>query len=171
MKQQKGPATVIDFEVARRKRLRADSHCDISVPPYPRIDIDDPVLVTLVNGTVIKTSITDLFADGIKLRTSRAMARTLYLPGQLATADDPPSIHIAMDLPLPHGDLRVQACCRLVRFDMIAPDAATFTLQYLAFEGAGEAIVRHFIRLCGDPEKRGVRHQAEVVEFRKRGAR
>ena len=171
MQQQKGPATVIDFEEARKQRLRADSHCDITAPSYPRIDIEDPVLVTLVNGTVIKTPIEDVSFYGIKLCTSRAMARTLYLPGQLATADDPPSIHIAMDLPLPHGHLRVQARCRLVRFDMISPDEATFTLQFLAFEGAGEAIVRHFIRLCGDPEKGKVHREAEVIDFKKRWAR
>ncbi len=171
MKQQTGPATVIDFEEARRKRVGTGSHRDISAPPYPRIDIDDPVLVTLVNGTVIRAPIKDLSVDGIKLCVSRAMARTLYLPGQLATVDDPPSIHIAMDLPLPHGDLRVQVCCRLVRFDMISPDEATFTLQFLAFEGAGEAIVRHFIRLCGDPQNCKVHHEAEVIEFKKRWAR
>jgi hypothetical protein len=171
MKQQKGPATVIDFEQARQKRVRADSHYDISAPSYPRIETEDPVRVTLVNGTVISTPIEDISVDGIKLCTSRNMARTLYVPGQLATADDPPSIHIAMDLPLPHGDLRVQARCRLVRFDMISPDEVTFTLEFLAFEGAGEAIVRHFIRLCGDPDKAKVHYEAEVVAFRKRGAR
>jgi hypothetical protein len=88
----------------------------------------------------------------------------LYQPGQFI-GEETPTIEIAIDLPLPDGDLRLLACCRLVHFEMLSPEDVTFTLDFLAFAGAGEAILRHFLRIRASQRAEETRSHGEVRAF------
>ncbi len=60
---------------------------------------------------------------------------------------------MAIDLPLPSGDLRLIARCSIVRFEAVAPDDVTFTLHFLSFVGSGKSILQHYVRLSTIPVK------------------
>lgn len=147
MKEQKRLATVTNIEVARQKRLRAASTTDAEPRVHSRMQLSHPVRVTLANGMVIETGVSDVFLAGIKLRADTDTGRILYRPGQFINAEDPPNIDISIDLPMPDGDIRIQARCRLTHFNMVSRDEMEFTLHFREFAGAGDAILRHFVRL------------------------
>jgi len=166
MKHEKRSATVIDFDAARKMRTQAASRHIFTTEPHSSMNKDGSVLVTLMNGAVIRTETGDISLEGVKLRTSEATAKTLYAPGQFIDHESP-TIEIAIDLPLPDGDLRLLACCRLVHLEMLSPEEVNFTLEFLAFVGAGEAILRHFLRICTVKQAPQQRNQAEVFAFEK----
>jgi hypothetical protein len=157
-------ATVIDIDEARKKRARAKRRHYFAAEPSSSASTGDSVRVTLMNGTLITIESDDLSLEGVKLRTTEASARTLYQPGQFI-GEETPTIEIAIDLPLPDGDLRLLACCRLVHFEMLSPEDVTFTLEFLAFVGAGEAILRHFLRIRASQRAEKTRSQGEVCTF------
>jgi hypothetical protein len=164
MKPEIKSATVIDIDEARKKRTRAKPRRYFAAEASSSaIDVGS-VRVTLMNGTVITIDTGDLSLEGVKLRTTEASARTLYQPGQFV-GEETPTIEIAIDLPLPDGDLRLLACCRLVHFEMLSPEDVTFTLEFLAFVGAGEAILRHFLRIRASQQAAAKCSQAEVFAF------
>ncbi len=164
MKPETRSATVIDINEARKKRSRAERRRYFATEPSSSACTGDSVRVTLMNGTVITIESGDLSLEGVKLRTTEASARTLYQPGQFI-GEETPTIEIAIDLPLPDGDLRLLACCRLVHFEMLSAEDVTFTLEFLAFVGAGEAILRHFLRIRASQRVEETRHQGEICAF------
>ena len=139
-------ATVIDLDEARRKRARDAHRGHIAINPPSSAGGVDSLPITLINGTVLRVDVRDLSLDGITLRTTEANARTLYAPGQFLGAETP-TIEIRIDLPAREGRVRVLACCRLIHFEMLSPEEVNFTLEFLAFAGAGEEILRHFLRI------------------------
>lgn len=161
--------TVVNIDVARKRRMRntssATSSTSVVPQSYPRVNTDDPVLVTLFNGMIIRTRLGDLACDGIKLRTNRITAEALHPSGQFINIDNPPKVEIFLDLPLPGGELRIWVRCRIARFERVSPDEVTFTLHFLTFEGAGKAIVGHYIKLCRVPVVLRARGNANVVSL------
>lgn len=170
MKAEKKSATVIDLDEARRKRNQAVTRHHFAPKPDSRASSDGSLAVTLMNGTVIRIEIADLSLEGVILRTNEATARTLHAPGQFL-GEESPTIEIAIDLPLPDGNLRLLVCCRLLHLEMLSPEDVTYTLEFLAFVGAGEAVLRHFLRLCATRQAPQKRDGAEVCAFNKRRER
>lgn len=146
MKAAKRLATVINFDEARRKRARFARRGNFAVRPRFSASGDDSVPVTLINGTVIGVDVGDLSIEGVRLRTTEAVARTLYAPGQFV-GEGTPNIDIRIDLPAAQGRAPLLASCRLTHFEMLSPEEVTFTLEFLAFAGAGEKTLRHFLRI------------------------
>ena len=167
MKAEKKLAAVIDLDEARRKRAQVARQGHIAVKTGSSASSDGSVPVTLMNGTVIKVDVGDLSLEGVKLRTTEANARTLYAPGEFV-GEETPTIEIKIDLPAPDGKLRLLACCRLVHLEMLTPEEVTFTLEFLAFVGAGEAILRHFLRMRAGQQTADKRSDAEVLALQKR---
>jgi hypothetical protein len=139
-------ATVIDLDEARRKRARVARRGQFGINPPSSAGGDASLPVTLINGTVLRVDASDLSPEGITLRTTEANARTLYAPGQFLGAETP-TVEIRIDLPGREGRVRVLACCRLIHFEMLSPEEVNFTLEFLAFAGAGEEVLRHFLRI------------------------
>jgi hypothetical protein len=166
MKAQKKSAAVIDLEEARRKRARVACRDHFAVKPTSSAGSAGSVPVTLMNGTVIRVDVGDLSLDGVKLRTTETSARTLYAPGQFV-GEETPTIEIKIDLPAPEGHVRLLARCRLTHLEMLSPEAVTFTLEFLAFVGAGEAVLRHFLRIRAEQQLADKRNDAEVFALGK----
>lgn len=154
MSEQSSTATVINFQIARERRMRAGPAASQVSGPRPKFNIDNPVLVTLNDGTIVRTRVGDISCDGLKLRTNRIAAHALHPSGRFINFDNPPKVEVAIDLPLPSADLRLIARCSIVRFEQIPPDEITFTLHFLNFVGAGKCILRHYVRLCTVPVRR-----------------
>lgn len=152
MGEQLSTATIINFRLAR-ERLRAAPAAGQATERRPKFDIDNPVMVTLEDGTIVHTRIGDITCDGLKLRTNRTTAQALHPSGRFINVDNPPKVEVAIDLPLPSGDLRLIARCSVVRFEEVAPDDVTFTLHFLTFVGSGRSILQHYVRLSTIPVK------------------
>lgn len=146
MMPEKNLATVIDLDEARKKRARAARQSNFAFKPIRSASSSGSVPVTLINGTVIRVDAEDLSLEGVKLRTTEADARALYAPGQLVSEENP-RIEIKIDLPAPEGHVPLLASCRLTHLEMLSPEDVTFTLEFLAFVGAGGAVLRHFLRM------------------------
>lgn len=154
MSEQLSTATIINLRIARERRMRAVPDVRQIPERRPKFDIDNPVMVTLEDGTIVHTRVGDINCDGLKLRTNRTTAHTLHPSGRFIDIDNPPKVEVAIDLPLPSADLRLIARCAIVRFDQTAPDDVTFTLHFLNFVGSGKSILQHYVRLCTVPVKR-----------------
>ena len=120
----------------------------------PKFNIENPVMVTLDDGTVVRTRVGDITCDGMKLRTDRVTAQEIHPSGRFINIDNPPKVEVAIDLPLPSADLRLVARCSIVRFEQVSPDEVTFTLHFLNFVGSGKSILQHYMRLSTVPVKR-----------------
>lgn len=155
MSEQLGTDTVINFGIARARRMRAAVATKKVSGARPKFNIDNPVMVTLDGGSIVSTRVGDISCDGLKLRTNRATANTLHPSGKFIDSDNPPKVEVAIDLPLPSGDLRLMARCSIVRFEYAEPDEVTFTLHFLNFVGSGKSILKHYVRLCTVPVGRG----------------
>lgn len=156
-------ATVVNLQIARMRKMRSASPGGATRGAYPRVSLDDPVLVTLFNGMIVRMRLGDLSIDGIKLRTSRIVAEALHPTGEFIDIDNAPKTEVFLDLPLPGGELRVRVRCRIARFERISPDETTFTLHFITFEGAGEAIVGHYVDLCLAPSMPRTERRARVI--------
>jgi hypothetical protein len=166
MKAAKRLATVIDLDEARRKRARAFHRAYSAVKPESSDNGAASVPVTLMNGTVLRVDVSDLSLEGVKLRTTEADASTLYAPGQFI-GKETPVIEIKIDLPVPEGQVRLLARCRLTHLEMLSPEDVTFTLAFHAFAGAGKAVLRHFLRIHADRQLAEKRSDGEVVALGK----
>ena len=162
---EKNVATIINFDAARRRKLRAASDSCVARPPYPQVTKGDPLLVALSDGTVIRTRLGDLTCDGVKLRTDRATAGVLHPSGCFINSDNAPKVQVYLDLPLPGGELRVGVRCRIARFEQVSQDEVTFTLHFLSFEGAGAAVIRHYVKISRAADTRMSRRKANVETF------
>lgn len=152
MGDQLGTATIINFKVARERRKRAASPCPSQSAGFrAQFNIDNPLMVTLDDGTVVSTRTGDISCDGLKLRTNRITAHSLHPSGHCINIDNPPKLEVAIDLPLPSADLRLIARCSIARFERISPDEVTFTLHFLNFAGSGRSILQHYLRLSTIP--------------------
>ncbi len=167
MSEQLSTATVINFRIARERRMRADPVANQVSERRPKFNIDNPVMVTLEDGTIVHTRVGDITCDGMKLRTNRATAHALHPSGRFINIDNPPKVEVAIDLPLPSTDLRLIARCSIVRFEQVAPDDVTFTLHFLNFVGSGKSILQHYVRLCTIPVRRDTSRMTSVRRLKK----
>lgn len=154
MSEQLSTATVINFRIARERRMRDAPVTSQVSECRPKFNIDNPVMVTLADGTIVHTRVGDITCDGLKLRTNRTTAQALHPSGRFINIDNPPKVEVAIDLPLPSADLRLMARCSIVRFEQVAPDDVTFTLHFLNFVGSGKSILQHYVRLRTVPVRR-----------------
>lgn len=156
-------ATVVSLDAYRRRRMRAAPPRRSVAQFYPRVTIDDPVQITLFNGMVVRLRLGDISLDGIRLRTDKVIADVLRPESDVVDIELAPKTLIALDLPLPGGELRVLVRCRLARFEKVDEDAYTFTLHFITFEGAGKSILKHYLNLCRLPSVLPARRRVQIL--------
>lgn len=144
---------VIDFNLARKQRIKTEERSSELLRSYPRVAVEQPVVVTLENGKAIEMRSGDVSRDGIKLRTTRKVAHLLHPSGRFITDENESEVDLTLTLPLPGGNLHVSARCRIVRFELISDEEVTFTMRFVHFEGAGKRVVEHFVELAMRPNE------------------